>query len=266
MPWAIWSRTGADGVVSSGDISMTAAARPWASSSAPTALPGRRRTTSQPTTDAVMESATTSRKNQPSPSSSHQVNPTAPAAAVPSRASGARIRPARDGPRTPERATWAAVMTLAVSRARNRRGAESGTVPDQVGTPRRCGRVAGVLVGLLFVAVNALTWGSPDSTDAQELTEWGASHETRVTLAGFGLAYIAVLMAFFAVALRGAIRAGEAEESTYSSVAFAGGLMIASASALWAYVSLTTMSAISEGDAAAVSTMAHFTSMSWLPW
>src|SRR5215203_6586076 len=300
MPWAIWSRTGADGVVSSGDISMTAAARPWASSSAPTALPGRRRTTSQPTTDAVMESATTSRKNQPSPSSSHQVNPTAPAAAVPSRASGARIRPARDGPRTPERATWAAVMTLAVWRARNRRGAESGTVPDQVGTPRRCGRVAGtgtvrasarrsstghregspmttskfdrflpiagVLVGLLFVAVNALTWGSPDSTDAQELTEWGASHETRVTLAGVGLAYIAVLMAFFAVALRGAIRAGEAEESTYSSVAFAGGLMIASASALWAYVSLTTMSAISEGDAAAVSTMAHFTSMSWLPW
>lgn len=126
--------------------------------------------------------------------------------------------------------------------------------------------IAGVLVGLLFVAVNVLTWGSPDSTDAKELTEWGASHETRVTLAGFGLAYIAVLMAFFAVALRGAIRAGEAEESTYSSVAFAGGLLIASASALWAYVSLTTMSAITDDDAAAVSTMAHFSSLSWLPW
>jgi hypothetical protein len=126
--------------------------------------------------------------------------------------------------------------------------------------------VAGVLAGLLFVAVNILTWGSPDSTDAKELAAWGSSHETRAMLAGFGMAYIAVLMAFFAVALRGAIRSGEAEESTYSSVAFAGGLMIATASALWAYTSLTTLSAITDGDAAAVSTMAHFSSLSWLPW
>ena len=113
--------------------------------------------------------------------------------------------------------------------------------------------IAGVLVGLLFVAVNALTWGSPDSTDAAELAAWGSSHETRVMIAGFAMAYIAVLMAFFAVALRGAIRAGEAEESTYSSVAFAGGLMVSIASALWSYVSLTTLSAVTDGDAAAVS-------------
>ena len=126
--------------------------------------------------------------------------------------------------------------------------------------------IAGVLVGLLFVAVNLLTWGSPDSTDGKELAEWGSAHETRTTLAGFGLAYIAVLMAFFAVALRGAIRSGEPDESTYSSVAFAGGVMIASASAMWAYTSLAAMSAISDGDAAAVSTLAHLTSLNWLPW
>jgi hypothetical protein len=126
--------------------------------------------------------------------------------------------------------------------------------------------IAGVLTGLLFVAVNILTWGSPDSTDGKELAAWGSAHETRVMLAGFGMAYIAVLMAFFAVALRGAIRSGEADESTYSSVAFAGGLMVATASALWAYTSLTTLSAINDDDAAAVSTMAHFSSLSWLPW
>ncbi len=126
--------------------------------------------------------------------------------------------------------------------------------------------IAGVLVGLLFIVVNLLTWGSPDSTDGKELAVWGSAHETRAMLAGFGMAYIAVLMAFFAVALRGAIRSGEADESTYSSVAFGGGLMVAAASALWAYTSLTALSAVTDGDAAAISTMAHFASLSWLPW
>jgi len=126
--------------------------------------------------------------------------------------------------------------------------------------------IAGVLVGLLFATVNVLTWGSPDTTDADELAAWGSAHETRALVAGFAMAYIAVLMAFFAVALRGAIRSGEPDESTYSSVAFAGGLMIASASALWAYISLATLSAITDGDAAAVSALAHLNAPSWLPW
>ena len=126
--------------------------------------------------------------------------------------------------------------------------------------------VAGVLAGVLFIAVNVLTWGSPDGTDVDEMTTWASSHETRATLAGFGMGYVAVLMAFFAVALRGAIRSGEPDESTYSSVAFAGGLMIATASALWAYVSLTTLSAVTDGKAGAVSTMVHFSSLTWLPW
>jgi hypothetical protein len=73
-------------------------------------------------------------------------------------------------------------------------------------------------------------------------------------------------LGFVAGARRGAIRAGEAEESTYSSVAFAGGLMIATASALWSYTSLAALSAVTDGDAASVATMAHFTSLSWLPW
>jgi hypothetical protein len=126
--------------------------------------------------------------------------------------------------------------------------------------------LAGVLAGLVLVAVNVLTWDSPDSTDAADLAAYGSSHETRVMVAGFGMAYVAVLLAFFAVALRGAIRAGEAEESTYSSVAFAGGLMVATAAALWSYVSLTTLSSITDGNAAAVSAMVHFSSLSWLPW
>ena len=126
--------------------------------------------------------------------------------------------------------------------------------------------LAGVLAGLILLAVNLLTWDSPDSTDAADLAVYGSSHETRVMIAGFGMAYVAVLLAFFAVALRGVIRAGEAEESTYSSVAFAGGLMVATAAALWSYVSLTTLSSITDGNAAAVSTMVHFSSLSWLPW
>ena len=126
--------------------------------------------------------------------------------------------------------------------------------------------IAGVVAGALLVAVNVLTWSSPDSTDAADLAAYGSSHETRVMVAGFAMAYVAVLLAFFAVALRGAIRSGEADESTFSSVAFAGGLMVAIASALWSYVSLTTLSAITDGNTAAVSAMVHFSALSWLPW
>jgi hypothetical protein len=126
--------------------------------------------------------------------------------------------------------------------------------------------IAGILAGVLLVVVNALTWSSPDSTDAADLAAYGSSHETRVMIAGFAMAYVAVLLAFFAVALRGAIRSGEADESTFSSVAFAGGLMVSIASALWSYVSLTTLSAVTDGNTAAVSAMVHFSSLSWLPW
>ena len=126
--------------------------------------------------------------------------------------------------------------------------------------------LSGVLAGLLFVAVMVLTNGSPDEADAAALTTWTQAHQGAAQVAGFAQALLAVAMAFFAVALRLALRSGEPGESTYSSVAFAGGLMVAAASAAWSVVTLATTSAIDDGDDAAVPALAHLGSVSWLPW
>ncbi len=136
-------------------------------------------------------------------------------------------------------------------------------------TPSRFDRflpLAGVLAGVAFLAVNILTWDAPNGTDVTTVTAWGSTHETRSEVAGFALALVAVLMAFFTAALRQAIRSGEPGESTYSSAAFAGGVMVASASGLWSFLSLAQASAVRAGDRAAVQTLAHLTSLAWLPW
>lgn len=136
-------------------------------------------------------------------------------------------------------------------------------------TPSRFDRflpLSGVLAGIGFAAVNVLTWGAPDSTDAAEVSAWIESHETRAVVAAFLLAYVAVLLAFFAVATRQAVRSGEPGESTYSSAVFAGGVMLASSAGLWSFVQLAQGSAVNDKDAAAVSAMAHLNSVVWMPW
>ena len=42
--------------------------------------------------------------------------------------------------------------------------------------------------------------------------------------------------------------------------------MVSVASALWAFLNMATLSAVNDDDAAAVETMAHLSSLSWLPW
>ena len=136
-------------------------------------------------------------------------------------------------------------------------------------TPSRFDRflpLAGVLAGLTFTAFNVLTWGAPETNDAHTTTVWGAAHETRVQIGAFMLAYTAVLLAFFAAGVRKAVRSGEPGESTYSSVVFAGGLMTAVTAGSWATLLLAQLNAVKDGDRAAIQTLAHLTSLAWLPW
>jgi hypothetical protein len=136
-------------------------------------------------------------------------------------------------------------------------------------TPSRFDRflpLAGVLAGLTFTTFNVLTWGAPESSKAHDVTVWGAAHETRAQIGAFMLAYTAVLLAFFAAGVRKAVRSGEPGESTYSSVVFAGGVMTAVTAGSWATLILAQLSAVKEGDRAAVEALAHLTSLAWLPW
>lgn len=126
--------------------------------------------------------------------------------------------------------------------------------------------LAGVLAGLTFTAFNVLTWGAPETSDAHETTVWGAAHETRAQIGAMMLAYTAVLLAFFAAGARKAVRSGEPGESTYSSVVFAGGVMTAVTAGSWATLILAQLSAVKDGDRAAVEALAHLTSLAWLPW
>jgi len=80
------------------------------------------------------------------------------------------------------------------------------------------------------------------------------------------LAYTAVLLAFFAAGVRKAVRSGEPGESTYSSVVFAGCVMTAVTAGSWATLILAQLSSVKDGDRAAVETLAHLTSLAWLPW
>lgn len=126
--------------------------------------------------------------------------------------------------------------------------------------------LAGVLAGLTFTAFNVMTWGAPETTSAHDVTVWGAAHETRAQIGAMLLAYTAVLLAFFAAGARKAVRSGEPGESTYSSVVFAGGVMTAVTAGSWATLIMAQLSAVKDDDRAAVETLAHLTSLAWLPW
>ena len=80
------------------------------------------------------------------------------------------------------------------------------------------------------------------------------------------LAYTAVLLAFFAAGVRKAVRSGEPGESTYSSVVFAGGVMIGRDSRVLGDPAHGPADRGQGRDRAAVETLAHLTSLAWLPW
>ncbi len=125
--------------------------------------------------------------------------------------------------------------------------------------------ISGIAAGVLLAVVAVAGWNAPnDGADA--ISAWTSSHGAQALVAGFGQAYIGVLLAFFAVALRQTIRAGEPGESTYSSVAFAGGLMVALSQIAGAVVGLSLQSVATDGPAQAAAALAAVQSMSWLPW
>jgi hypothetical protein len=128
--------------------------------------------------------------------------------------------------------------------------------------------IAGILAGLCFLASSLLTWGMPDITkaDGHERVQWMTDHGAATTFSGFAAGYFCVLMVFFACALRSALRSGEPGESTYSSAAFAGGLVVALAVALMGWVTLAGTEAADHGQRQVVTTLAFLGDFGWIPW
>jgi hypothetical protein len=124
--------------------------------------------------------------------------------------------------------------------------------------------VSGILAGILF-AISGYLPLTPESSKANPITIM-AGHELRNTIAFVAAALFAVTIAFFAVGLRQALRSGEPGESTYSSAAFAGGIMLAVVSAMNAWVSFALVGAVDEEQVATARVLGALGLGSWVPF
>ena len=123
---------------------------------------------------------------------------------------------------------------------------------------------AGMLAGILF-AVAGYVAHTPDNASANPVTAM-AGHETQNFIALVASALFVVTMAFFTVAIRQALRSGEPGESTYSSAAFAGGVMVAMVSALNAWIMIAMIDVTDSKDVGTARVLSTLGIGSWLPF
>jgi hypothetical protein len=123
---------------------------------------------------------------------------------------------------------------------------------------------SGILAGILF-AVSGYVAKTPDSASDNPITVM-KGHDLQNTIAFVAAALCAVALAFFAVAIRQALRSGEPGESTYSSAAFAGGIMVAVATSLNAWIMIALVDTLDEKDEATARTLGTLGVDAWLPF
>ena len=123
---------------------------------------------------------------------------------------------------------------------------------------------AGTLAGILF-AISGYVAHTPEDSSANPVTAM-AGHETQNLIALVAAALFAVTMAFFTVGIRQALRSGEPRESTYSSAAFAGGVMVAVTSALNAWIMISLLDAVDTKDVPTAQVLSSLGISSWLPF
>lgn len=125
--------------------------------------------------------------------------------------------------------------------------------------------VSGVLGAVLFVAAGFHPDPPGIDASAQARVNWYVDHKTMMLIAGFAGAYFTVVVAFFATALRRMLRSGEAGESTYSTAALAGGVLLAGGTLFNSLLVLASVDAADKSNSAALTTFAYLNDFSWLP-
>lgn len=123
---------------------------------------------------------------------------------------------------------------------------------------------AGIAAGILF-AVAGYAAKTPGSSSDNPISVM-SGHETQNLVAVGAAALFAVAMAFFTVAIRQALRSGEPGESTYSSAAFAGGVMVAIMSTLNAWMLFATVDAVDNKDRVSAQVLGTLGLDSWVPF
>jgi hypothetical protein len=125
--------------------------------------------------------------------------------------------------------------------------------------------ISGILAGLLFVVAGFHDDPPGLDSSAQSRLDWFVDHKTWLTIGGLASAYFAVVMAFFATGVRRLLRSGEAGESTYSSAALVGGVLVSGAGIFGAMTMLASVEAADNGNAAALTTISYVNEFGWLP-
>ena len=125
--------------------------------------------------------------------------------------------------------------------------------------------ISGILAAVLFVVAGFHSDPPGVDAGAHARVQWYLDHKTVQSIGGFAAAYLGVVMAFFATGIRRVLRSGEPGESTYSTAALVGGVLIASASIFNAVMGLASVEAADKGQEATVTTLAFIGDFSWLP-
>jgi len=125
-----------------------------------------------------------------------------------------------------------------------------------------CGLVAGIL--LIPAGLLASPPGIHATVRAQ--LSWYHTHQASTVVSGAAGVYFLIVMAMFGTALRQALRSGEPAESSYSTVAFAGAIVVALAICSDGLLTLISAEAASNHQASTVTTLAYVSDLNWIPW
>jgi hypothetical protein len=122
------------------------------------------------------------------------------------------------------------------------------------------GALAGILWGVQLLAAK-----TPDDPSDPAAVKVIGDAVTQNYVAGFALLVGALMLVFFAAAARKSLRAGEAGESTYSSVTHGGLLVAAVGFGLLGIVQIALTNSAKDHDATATATIGQLALIGWLP-
>ena len=137
----------------------------------------------------------------------------------------------------------------------------------QGNTYQRALAISGIVAAVLLAVAVVLSGDRPDDsqTAAKALSYWD-DHQTQEIASALIVHAAAALFVFFGAGLRSALRSGEAEEATYSVVAFGGAVLAAAGFVIAGMLGLAAATAASHGGQQAVYTINQLSAVDWIPF
>jgi hypothetical protein len=126
----------------------------------------------------------------------------------------------------------------------------------------------GIICAITMIAGIALSGSMPTETaSVAEFMEYYGGNQTVGMISNFILTNLfAVFLLFFITELRATLRSGEAGESIYSSLAFAGAIVLAIAISLGGLFAVSAFSTADAGHEAATVALGVLSAYAFIPW